>query len=409
MTSRDPGQERRRSRIVAEGVRQAIWQMQGSDDLKGLLTAIGDSLDRIGIPFLYCGVNVVDTSGPEPRVTAHSLRHDSQWFHLEGRGAETVLDFWRGGRTVYRRCLSQDDPYGEFERFRNVVESVVDIPFTHGTLAVSSREPAAFTDGDLDVLANVATWLSDGFRRLEDLRALEARNAELEREVAERRRAEEQLAESLEEKIVLLREIHHRVKNNLQVVSSLLSLQSFYTEEEVAKAGFRESRARIESMALIHEQLHESKDLAIVDGGEYLRCLAGHLFSTYGIDHEVIDLDVQVTSIDMDVDTAIHCGLIVNELVSNSLKYGFPDGRTGCIHVALKVEEDESRAHLQVHDDGVGLQEDGGLTRSSMGLQLVEDLTTQLEGELERHTGTGTGYSVHFPLAAAERPVETIS
>ncbi len=393
--------ERRRSRIVAERVREAIWSMRGSDDVDDLLAAIGDNLHEFGIPFLYCGVNVIDTTDGETHVTAHSLRRDSRGFHLEGRGAEAILSFRSAGDIVYRRDLTVEDPYDEYERFQRNVRSVLDVPFSHGTLAVSSKEPEAFAPGDIDLLKTVAAWLSDGFRRLDDLRALEERNTELVREVAERRRAEEQLATSLEEKMVLLREIHHRVKNNLQVVSSLLSLQSFFTDDESARAGFRESRSRIESMALIHERLYESDDLASVDGGDYLRDLVDHLFSTYGVNREVIDLQVEAEPMPMDVDTAVHSGLIVNELVSNSLKYGFPEGRRGRVDVRLN-HDGETTAILEIRDDGVGMETtSAGQLCGSMGMQLVADLTTQLDGHLVQEEGPGTTFRVRFPLAAA--------
>ena len=388
-------------RVVSRRVHDEIRRLRHSGDLERLLRVIYMSLQSLQIPLMYCGANVIHKDGDSVRVTAHRMTAKGEWSTYLDVGVENVLHFYEGGEVVYRRDVWQDDPFDERRHF-GPVRCVVDVPFSHGTLAVSSREPEAFSDADIEVLRDVADHLSDGFRRLEDLRALEERNRELEREVAERRRAEEQLAASLREKVVLLKEIHHRVKNNLQVISSLLNLQSHNTGDAEALAGFRESRTRIESMALIHEKLYESDDLARLDLGEYLEALADNVFDSYETNHQRVGLTVAVEAVQLDVDRAIQCGLIANELVSNSLKHAFPEGRSGGIAISLQGDDD-GHAVLTVRDDGVGLPPGLDPERlDSLGLQLVCDLATQLEGQVAWRSEGGAVFEVRFPLKRLE-------
>jgi len=383
-------------------VHDEIRRLRHSDDLERLLRVIYMSLQSLRIPLMYCGANVIERDGDAVRVTAHRMTETGEWSTYLDVGVENVLRFFEGGEVVYRRDVREDDPYDERRHFGEV-RCVVDVPFSHGSLAVSSREPGAFSDGDIDVLRDVADHLSDGFRRLEDLRALEERNRELEREVGVRRQAEKQLAASLREKVVLLKEIHHRVKNNLQVVSSLLSLQSHYTGDAAAEAGFKESRTRIESMALIHEKLYESDDLARINLGEYLEALADNVFGSYEANRQRVGLTVAVEAVQLDVDRAIQCGLIANELVSNSLKHAFPEGRSGSIAISLQGGDDR-QAILKVQDDGVGLPPELDPDRlDSLGLQLVCDLATQLEGQAVWRSEEGAVFEIRFPLEKQER------
>ena len=210
------------------------------------------------------------------------------------------------------------------------------------------------------------------------------------RDITVRKQAEEHIKASLKEKEVLLKEIHHRVKNNLQIISSLLNLQAGYIQDEHAGEMFKESRNRVKSMALIHEKLYQSKDLARIDFAEYVRSLTTHLFRSYGVNSHAVGLKINVDKILLDIDLAIPCGLIVNELVSNSLKYAFPSGIRGEICIDLN-RENEGRLALVVSDNGAGLPPGFDLQKTeSLGLQLVSTLTDQLEGKilLERNGGT---------------------
>ena len=216
-------------------------------------------------------------------------------------------------------------------------------------------------------------------------------------DVTEAKLAEDQVKASLEEKEVLLREIHHRVKNNMQVITSLLSLQSDKIRDQQHADMFRESQERIRAMALIHEKLYRSRDLARVDFNEYIKSLVNGLFRSHGIDTGRIVMKVKVEDVSLGIDHAIPCGLVINELVSNSLKYAFPEDRKGEISVTLRpISEDE--IELRVSDDGVGIPEDMDIgSTDSLGLELVTILTEdQLEGKINLDRTGGTTFRILF-------------
>jgi PAS domain S-box-containing protein len=217
-------------------------------------------------------------------------------------------------------------------------------------------------------------------------------------DLTERKQAEDVVHASLKEKETLLKEIHHRVKNNLQVISSLLALQASATDDAVTRGLLNESRNRVHSMALIHEKLYQSENLAQVQFSDYLRNLTRDLFRSYSAGG--VTLKLQAEDIPLDVDTAIPCGLIVNELVSNALKYAFPAGRTGDLHISfLKISRE--RCALTVTDNGAGLPTDLDVKNpKTLGLQLVNMLVSQLHGTLDVVADGGTTFMVTF---AADR------
>lgn len=216
-----------------------------------------------------------------------------------------------------------------------------------------------------------------------------------DRNIAKRKQAEEQIKASLKEKEVLLKEIHHRIKNNLQVISSLLNLQSGYIIDKDAIEMFKESQNRVKSMALIHEKLYQSKDLARIDFAEYIRNLTNYLFRSYGVTSNRIKLKKNVDDVFLGLDTAIPCGLIINELVSNSLKHAFPDGKEGEIHICLFLDNDKFT--LIVRDNGVGFPKDLDFRNTeSLGLQLVITLVEQLEGTIDLKRSGGTEFKIIF-------------
>jgi two-component sensor histidine kinase len=215
------------------------------------------------------------------------------------------------------------------------------------------------------------------------------------RDITERKRAEGQLKASLREKEVLLQEIHHRVKNNLQVISSLLSLQSGYVEDPKAHDIFRDSQNRIRSMALIHEKLYRSQDLSRIDSIEYIHHLVTYLFRVHSADIRAIALSIQTGDVSLGMDAAVPFGLILNELVSNALKHAFPGDRTGKISVDLHTDGDQYV--LLVKDDGVGFPQDLDFRNTtSLGLQLVNSLVKQLDGTIEMYSNGGTKFTVTF-------------
>jgi PAS domain S-box-containing protein len=217
------------------------------------------------------------------------------------------------------------------------------------------------------------------------------------RDVSERKRAEALARRNLEEKEILLREVHHRVNNNLNIIYSLLNLQSARIgNAEEARSAFQETKDRIMAMALVHEELYRSNDYARVNMGEYLDLLTRQLGIAYGSGGRV-RLSASAEGIELSVNRSIPCGLILNELITNAYKYAFPRGRAGEIRVYFGTL-DEDNYELRVSDDGVGLsEEDAGRNGQSLGLSLVRLLVDQLEGSLEISGDAGTSCRIRLP------------
>ncbi len=221
------------------------------------------------------------------------------------------------------------------------------------------------------------------------------------RDVSERKLNEERLRASLREKEVLLKEVHHRVKNNLQTISSLLSLQAQVLDDPGLAELFRESQNRIQSMALVHERLYQVDDLSSVDFDSYLSSVISFLMQSYRQNTFAVRLVKDLEDLALPVTAAIPCGLMVNELLSNSLKYAFPNGRAGTIEVSFRRDGD--RYVLRVADDGVGLPPDiDPLDTSSLGLKLVLTLVRQLKGELDILPPPGASFRIAFPCEQAK-------
>jgi PAS domain S-box-containing protein len=219
-------------------------------------------------------------------------------------------------------------------------------------------------------------------------------------DVTGRRRAEEELRASLQEKVVLLKEVHHRVKNNLQLVSSLLSLQAGAMKDRAVKEALTESQNRVRAMAMVHENLYRTSDLTSVRVGPHIESLCAHLWRSFGADPGRIAPDLRVADLTLDLDRALRCGLIVNELVSNAIKHAFPTGRTGRVTVKLDHLPDGWYA-LVVSDNGAGFPAGFDPKGSdTLGLQLVADLTEQLNGTLALNRDGGAAFTVRFPDVA---------
>jgi two-component sensor histidine kinase len=216
------------------------------------------------------------------------------------------------------------------------------------------------------------------------------------RDVTEKRRAEEALARSLREKEILLKEVNHRVKNNMQVLSSLLNFQTSFIKDPEALRMLQESRDRIRTIALVHEKLYRSPDLSRIDFAEHLGHLSAILVDSYALVRGRVGLDLDVRDCFLSLNAGIPCGLIVNELVSNALKHAFPDGRSGRIRVELKPAG-AGMFRLAVADDGVGLPEGADFgSAPTLGLQIVGMLVEQLEGSIEVDRRSGTEIRIVF-------------
>lgn len=216
------------------------------------------------------------------------------------------------------------------------------------------------------------------------------------RDITDRKRAEEEIKASLKEKEVLLQEIHHRVKNNIQIISSLLSLQSHYIKDKKYVEMLKESQNRIRSMALIHEKLYQSRNLASIDFDGYVETLVRDLIRSYGVNTAGAAVTTKVENICLNIDTAVPCGLIINELVSNALKHAFPDGRKGEITITFSQSGDT--LELAVSDNGVGIPETIDFRNTdSLGLRLVTILAEdQLNGEITLDRCEGTTFRITF-------------
>lgn len=208
-------------------------------------------------------------------------------------------------------------------------------------------------------------------------------------DITENKKNEERITQSLKEKEVLLKEVHHRVKNNMQVISSILNLQSSYVKDAYALNLLKECQNRIKSMAFIHESLYQTKNFESVNFSEYITTLSKNLVHTYSINTKNIKLVLTLDKLFLNLDSSIPCGLIINEIISNSLKYAFPDNRDGIIFVTLKVDNHQVR--IEAGDNGVGIPQGIDIKYTeTLGLQLVDTLVEQINGTLvlERHKGT---------------------
>ena len=532
--------------LVQNQVREAVWKMKEADDIEAMLVTVRSGLEMLGVPFQGFGVNVVDTSSQPPTVRFHTMIRTGEWRRGVNReGRDRVVQFWRAGTPILRRNLDREDLYQErqrIERGSGSARSVVDIPFSHGTLAVNSTDPDAFSQEDIEILQTMAEVLSEGFRRMEDLQNLEQRNRELEAEISERQQAEallqqahnelerrveertaelqkeiierqqaerqnqtilrtamdgfyvmdtrgnflevndaycqmigysrdellkmgvldvdedqfpEQVIQSIqqvaarghgrfevrhrhkdgriidieistnymetEEKFfvflrdttarkqtedelrkseernrTLVKESHHRVKNNLQVISSLLNLQAQNIADETLLAVLQDSSNRVQSMSLIHERLYQSEDLTQIDLADYIRTLSEELVRSYHVATDALSFEFQFEEVMLGIDAAVSCGLIVNELVTNAFQHAFAAGQKGTIGIGLQTNQ-EDQITLTVWDDGRGIPPEMDFFQTeSLGLKLVMNLVKQLNGKIDINRKDGTKFEVVF-------------
>ena len=215
-------------------------------------------------------------------------------------------------------------------------------------------------------------------------------------DITHRKEMEDKLEKALEEKNTMMKEIYPRVKNNLMVISSLLNLQSSYINDKDTQDIFKESENKAKSMALIHENLYRAGDLKHLNFSEYIEKLSKDLYHTYTLDKSLVKLVLNIEVINLDIDTSIPFGLILNELLTNSLKHAFPDGRSGMITVELQQDFD-GRLKLSVSDNGIRFPSDLDFkTTESLGMMIINTLTQQIEGEIHLDQSNGTKFTVIF-------------
>ena len=265
-----------------------------------------------------------------------------------------------------------------------------------GTLCVIDYIPRKLSTKKLNLLKNLAKKVINLLELRLSCQQLKESNEKLENKIHHRTK---QLQDSLQEKELLLKEVHHRVKNNLQVIYSILSLQSHYIQEPEILSTIKDTQNRISSMAFIHEKLYEANNLYHINFTDYLTTLCRNLFFSYNVNPHLIKLKLEIADISLDLNRAIPCGLLINELVANSLKHGFPEPQEGEISIKFFVILDKQLC-IEVRDNGIGLKKDFDWEQSnSLGLRLIRALTRQINGllEVESKPNGGTVFKVTFP------------
>ena len=226
---------------------------------------------------------------------------------------------------------------------------------------------------------------------------LEKMNQELSNQVRALNSKSAALKKSVEEKELLLAEVHHRVKNNLQIMSSLIQLQTKYINDKETKLHLHDIETRIRTMAIIHEHLYSSMDFSKIDLKPYITTLTHYLYAAYKMNPELVHMELDIASVQLGLTQSIPCGLIVNEIIANAFKYAFPKETRGTVKVCIKQIQDHCTIAIQ--DNGTGLPPNVSLhSGGRLGMQLINNLTTQLDGTIKLDTDAGTHYSISFPL-----------
>ncbi len=237
-------------------------------------------------------------------------------------------------------------------------------------------------------ISSTLTPIYDEFNQLKKFIIVDA-------DITTSKKMQQQIEASLKEKDVLLKEIHHRVKNNLQIIISLLNLQSGYIKDETTLKAVKDGQSRVRSMALVHEKFYQSDTVTEIDFGEYVKKLCQFLYQSYGDKTDRIEVAIHGEQVLLDMDTAMPCALLINEIVSNAYKYAFPGQRSGTIEIEMKKHN--GRTHLKISDNGVGFPAGYDFEKSdSLGMQLVQALTSQIDGELKVSHENGATFEVSF-------------
>jgi two-component sensor histidine kinase len=343
-------------------------------------------------------------TGPLPQEPVQPTTYDDLMQSLIGW---TIRE---GRSTLSSGCDLREPKHMQERRAAIGAESIVVVPIVHegetnATItAIRHADQSAFTANDLIWLETVAAQIGASIARLQLLdqfqtanQRLEQQQLQLQHELDQRQRAETALLASLQEKEVLLKEIHHRVKNNLQVISSLLRMQANSESNPTVRERFNESQQRVRSMALIHEHLYGSRNLAQIDFGGYVGELLRHLRRAYSRQVGQISLRVEIEQLSLPIATALPLGLIVNELVSNSFKHGLADSLAGELWVCAR-RDPELGLILEVGDDGAGLPHGFAIDEAeSMGMQIVAAFVTQLDAFLSVENRPGAVFTLMVP------------
>jgi two-component sensor histidine kinase len=261
--------------------------------------------------------------------------------------------------------------------------------------AKSSRHSRIF-ESNVNSLFDDNVWISSTLTPIYDEFNALKKLVVVDTDITTSKKMQKQIESSLKEKDILLKEIHHRVKNNLQIIISLLNLQSGYIKDEASLKAVKEGQSRVRSMALVHEKFYQSDKVSEIDFAEYIQKLCHFIYQTYGDKTDRIEVKVKGDNVELDMDTAMPCGLLINEIVSNSYKYAFPGQNKGTITIELRKLN--GKMSLMINDNGVGFPENFNFENSeSLGMQLIQALTSQLDGELKVLRENGATFEVIFP------------
>jgi PAS domain S-box-containing protein len=315
------------------------------------------------------------------------------------KAEEALLESENKYRTLFEKNKNPIIVFDENGNFQDSNEAALQfIEITREKLLTKNLSDFILYDNDIETIENKDFWLKGDILEVKFNINRKCKILELTitpvylkdktvvfgvgNDITERKKAENEILRSLKEKELLLREIHHRVKNNLQIISTLLTLQSSQSKKINIDDLYRESQNRIQSIALIHENLYHSEDLAHINFEAYVKGLMTDLFDSYGVDSRKIKLNLQIDEVTMGIETAIPCGLIINELVSNSLKHGFSGLKTGQINVILHKINDGEYSLIE-SDTGTPFPMDINLlSNDTLGLELIKNLVKQLDAEL---------------------------
>ncbi len=349
-----------------------------SRDLETTLTALQMSEQLFRSTFELAGAGIVQVS-PDGRFTRANKRFCEIIGYTEGEMLELR----------FQDITHPDDLEEDLKNLRRIVGGEI--------TSYSLEKRYVCKDGSL-------VWVSLAVTLVRDESGNPSYFVAVVEDTTKRKNTELAVQSSLAEKEVLLREIHHRVKNNMQVISSLLNLQAKNIEDERLSRIFQESQSRVRAMALIHEILYQSGHLGRIDLGEYVTKLATSLVGMYGTGSDRINIRIGAEDVTLGIDDTVPCGLVINELISNSLKYAFQDGRTGEIGIEARLVTSD-RIMLVVYDDGVGLPADLDIRNTeTMGMRLVVGLVeSQLGGRVDLDREDGTRFTITFT------PTESVS
>lgn len=406
-------------RVVTQSVHQSIdLQMVLDNSIDAMVNNI-DKMDTVSI-YLVDGEEAVLKA--HHGFTSDYLERAGRIPYPKGGTWKSIID----AAPRYVPDADKDNTMGQAGRDMGIkcymTSPLFDEEKVVGTIIIVSYEKNVFDKEELKLLEIVSKQISIAIRNASQVQALkdseealkkahdeleervQERTSELQKsnnllikEILERRYMEKELKQSLVEKNVLLKEIHHRVKNNLQIISSLLNLQSRQLKDKSVLSYFNESNNRIRSIATLHEQLYRSKDLSRINFSAYLRNMTNNLLRSYGVPDDMITVLINSKNIFLDINTAIPCGLIVNELVSNAIKHGFPEGRSG--EIAIDFNLYEGTYLLIVSNNGVSFPNDLDIDNcTTLGLELVSSLSKQLKGTLSLQREDNVQFRLEFNI-----------